>query len=86
MRGRGPTAVVTDLGTLRPDPRTKELVLTEVHAGVRIEDVIAKTGWPLRVSKAVRVVDAPRAGEIEALRTFERRSAEAHGYLGPDVP
>jgi glutaconate CoA-transferase subunit B len=85
MHGRGPTAVVTDLGILRPDPLTKELVLTELHPGVRVEDVIAKTGWPLRVSESLRSVDEPHADEIEALRTFERRSAEAHGDLGADL-
>ena len=31
---RGPTAVITDLGVLEPDPETKELVLTHVHPGV----------------------------------------------------
>jgi len=85
MPGRGPTAVVTDLGILRPDPRSKELVLTEIYPGINVEDVIAKTGWLLRVSETLRVVDAPREDEIEMLRTFERRSAEAHGYLGADV-
>jgi glutaconate CoA-transferase, subunit B len=33
--GRGPTQVITDLGVLRPDPVTCELVLTAVHPGRR---------------------------------------------------
>ena len=33
LRGRGPTRVITDLGVLEPDPETKELVLTALHAG-----------------------------------------------------
>src|SRR5579884_2816048 len=28
FRGRGPTAVITDLGVLEPDPETRELILT----------------------------------------------------------
>src|SRR5579863_7897586 len=35
--GAGPTAVITDLGVLEPDPATKELVLTAVHDGVAID-------------------------------------------------
>jgi hypothetical protein len=50
-----------------------------------VDDVIAKTGWPLRVSESLRVVDSPHEGEIEMLRSFERRSAEAHGFLGADI-
>ena len=82
LRGRGPTAVVTDLGILRPDPITKELVLVEVHPGVRVEDVIANTGWKLRVSDALRVTDEPSALHLDALREIERRTAIAHGYPG----
>src|SRR5262249_19417669 len=29
--GKGPTSVITDLGVLTPDPRTKELTLTSIH-------------------------------------------------------
>src|SRR5690349_16320593 len=37
FRGASPTAVITDLGVLEPDPVTKELGLVQVHAGVRVE-------------------------------------------------
>ncbi len=39
LPGRGPTAVITDLGILTPDPVTKELTLTSVHPGVTVETV-----------------------------------------------
>jgi glutaconate CoA-transferase subunit B len=68
LRGRGPTAVITDLGILRPDPDTKELVLTDVHPGVSPEQVVAATGWPLRVAPDVTVTEAPRADELAALQ------------------
>jgi acyl CoA:acetate/3-ketoacid CoA transferase beta subunit len=38
-RSAGPTIVITDLGILRPDPRTKELTLTALHPGVTEEDL-----------------------------------------------
>ncbi len=49
-RGGGPTAVITDLGILEPDPVTRELVLTGVHPGVTTAAACAATGWELRVA------------------------------------
>lgn len=37
----GPTAVITDLGVLRPDPETKELTLTALHPGATVEEIAA---------------------------------------------
>ena len=45
--GKGPTAVISDLGILTPDPGTKELLLTSIHPGVTVEQVVAATGWLL---------------------------------------
>jgi glutaconate CoA-transferase subunit B len=77
IAGRGPTVVVTDLGILRPDPETRELVLVEVHPGVTADDARRGTGWPLRVSPDLRAVPEPTEVEIRALRDLERRTAEA---------
>jgi glutaconate CoA-transferase, subunit B len=63
LRGIGPIAVVTDLGVLRPDPATAELVLTDVHPGVTVEQVRAETGWPLEVSD--ELVETPPATDAE---------------------
>ena len=71
LRGRGPTAVITDLGALRPDPTTCELTLTAVHPGVTVDDVRSATGWDLRVSPEVEAGAAPTAGELEVLRRLE---------------
>jgi glutaconate CoA-transferase subunit B len=62
LHGTGPIAVVTDLGVLRPDPATAELVLTDLHPGVTVEQVRAETGWPLEVSdELVRTTPATEA-------------------------
>src|ERR1700729_2872907 len=37
LRGAGPTAVITDMGVLQPDARSRELVLTQLHEGVTVE-------------------------------------------------
>jgi glutaconate CoA-transferase subunit B len=72
LRGAGPTAVVTDLGVLEPDPVTRELVLTRVHPGVTAADARAATGWELRVSEQLATTEPPTAEELGALRELER--------------
>jgi glutaconate CoA-transferase subunit B len=67
--GRGGTAVITDLGVLEAGG-DGELVLTEVHAGVSVDDVRAATGWDLRVSDDVVVTPAPTVAELDTLRAM----------------
>jgi glutaconate CoA-transferase subunit B len=71
--GAGPTAVITDLGVLEPDPATKELVLTQVHPGVEIDHVKEETGWELVVSEELRTTEAPSSEELAALRELVSR-------------
>jgi glutaconate CoA-transferase, subunit B len=73
FRGRGPTAVITDLGVLEPDPGTKQLVLVQVHEGVEIEHVREETGWELEVSSNLLVTPAPTDQELGALRELVNR-------------
>jgi len=68
LRGGGPEMVITDLGVLRPDPETCELVLTDVHPGVRVDEVRQSTGWPLRVAPDVGMTGPPTEVELAALR------------------
>jgi glutaconate CoA-transferase, subunit B len=68
LPGRGPTTVITDLGVLRPDPRSRELTLTEVHPGVTVEDARAACGWPLQVAGDVRESPPPTEQELRVLR------------------
>jgi glutaconate CoA-transferase subunit B len=73
FRGAGPTAVITDLGVLEPDPDTKELTLTQVHQGIEVARVREATGWELRVADAVSVTEPPSAEELDALRELIAR-------------
>jgi glutaconate CoA-transferase subunit B len=70
LRGAGPTVVITDLGVLRPDPATCELVLTELHPGVTDDDARAATGWDLRVAESVGTTAPPTDEELTALRAL----------------
>lgn len=76
--GKGPTAVITDLGILTPDSHTKELTLTSLHPGMTVERVLDATGWPLRVAPEVSITPAPAADELNILRDLQQRTARAH--------
>jgi glutaconate CoA-transferase, subunit B len=73
FRGAGPTAVITDLGVLEPDPATKELTLTQIHEGVQVDQVREATGWELAVAPAPATTPAPTAEELGALRELSSR-------------
>jgi glutaconate CoA-transferase, subunit B len=76
--GKGPTAVITDLGILTPDPVTKELTLTSVHPGVTAQKVVESTGWALKVASQVSTTPPPTASELSVLRDLQERTARAH--------
>ncbi len=80
-RGKGPTAVITDLGVLAPDPVTRELTLVALHPGISVEQAKAATGWELRVADNVGRTAAPTAQELATLRDLQERTARAHGTL-----
>lgn len=83
-RGKGPTRVITDLGVLEPDPVSKELVLTYVHPGVNVEEVIKATGWALKVSPQLKITPEPSQHELDTLRMLNQRTSEKHGHIAGD--
>jgi glutaconate CoA-transferase, subunit B len=81
LPGRGPVAVITDLGIYCPDQRTQELTLTTIHPGLDIDEVRARTGWDLKISQNLHLTLPPTEEELAMLRELERRTVEAHGRL-----
>ncbi|MDQ0379628.1 glutaconate CoA-transferase subunit B [Amycolatopsis thermophila] len=71
LPGAGPTLVITDLGVMRPDPDTAELVLTQIHEGVTVEQVKEATGWDLKVAPDLTTTPAPTEAELTALRELK---------------
>lgn len=67
LRGRGPVAVVTDLGVMEPD-ESGELVLTALHPGKSEAQARENTGWPLRCAPDLQVTEPPNAEELRILR------------------
>jgi glutaconate CoA-transferase, subunit B len=76
LTGRGPVLVITDLGVLDPDPRTRELTLTSLHPGVTVERAREATGWELAVAAEVATTAPPTALELETLRALEAAGKE----------
>ena len=84
IKTAGPTLVITDLCVMRPDPTTKELVVTALHPGVTREQVAENTGWPVRFADPLDETPPPSADELSTLRDLQRRTAEAHA--SPVIP
>ncbi|GAA2681654.1 glutaconate CoA-transferase subunit B [Actinosynnema pretiosum] len=73
LTGAGPQVVITDLGVLRPDPRTCELVLTALHPGVDVATARERTEWDLRVAEDLEESAPPSAEELAVLRELTAR-------------
>jgi glutaconate CoA-transferase, subunit B len=67
LRGKGPQAVVTDIGILQPNGNG-ELILTALHPGRTAEEAILNTGWTLQCQKCDTVTEPPSKEEIRILR------------------
>jgi glutaconate CoA-transferase subunit B len=66
LRGKGPVAVVTDIGILEPD-ETGELILTALHPGKSTGLAIDNTGWALKVANPLRITEPVTQAELRIL-------------------
>jgi glutaconate CoA-transferase subunit B len=60
--------VITDMGVLRFDPQTREMVLAALHPGCTVEAVQERVAWPLRIAASLTTTPAPTADEMTILR------------------
>ena len=81
---QGPTLIVTDLCTLRPDPNTNEFKVATLHPGVTADAVKKNTGWNLQFHDEVVETPPPGSSELVALRDLMDRTARAHGTVSSD--
>lgn len=68
----GLTLVVTDIATLRFDAGRRRLVLATVHPGLTVDEVQARTGFPLEGPRPAPVTAPPTEEELRLLRTSVR--------------
>ncbi|PWC44934.1 CoA-transferase [Azospirillum sp. TSO22-1] len=77
--GGGPSAIVTTLGILRPDPETKEFLLDGWYAFSGVEEIRANTGWDLKVAPGAGPIPEPTESELAALRRVDETGALRKG-------
>jgi glutaconate CoA-transferase subunit B len=85
LAGKGPTAVITDLCILRPNPKSRELEVASVHPGVDRKTIAESTGWEIHFSEGCEETEAPRKIELEVLRDLKARTSAAHGTQGDEA-
>lgn len=67
LRGKGPLAVVTDIGIMEPD-ETGELILTALHPGQTAQAARDNTGWGLKIAPGLRTTAPVTQKELRILR------------------
>jgi glutaconate CoA-transferase, subunit B len=67
----GPSAAITTKCVLRFGEDGRAYLATH-HPGVSIDDIIANTGWKLRVPDGVHETPEPTAEELTAIRDYDR--------------
>ncbi len=67
----GPSAVITTKAVLRFGP-DGEAYLASVHPGVSVEDVVASTGWNLRMGEDAAQTPEPSDTELKAIREYDK--------------
>jgi glutaconate CoA-transferase subunit B len=67
----GPSAVITTKAVLRFG-EDGEAELATHHPGASVDDVVANTGWKLRVREDVSETQAPSTEELKAIREYDK--------------
>jgi glutaconate CoA-transferase subunit B len=67
----GPSAAITTKCVLRLG-EDGEAYLASVHPGVAVDEVLANTGWKLRVAENLKETDVPNEAELRAIRDYDK--------------
>jgi glutaconate CoA-transferase subunit B len=68
----GPSAVITSKCVLRFGD-DGEAYLATTHPGVTVDEVLANTGWKLRVAADVTLTREPNPAELKAIREYDTK-------------
>jgi glutaconate CoA-transferase subunit B len=68
--GSGPSAIITTMGILRFGT-DGEAFLDSAHPGIRVEEILAATGWTLRVADKLKDTPPPTAAELAVIRELD---------------
>ncbi|HWX55695.1 MAG TPA: CoA-transferase [Verrucomicrobiae bacterium] len=67
----GPAAVITSKCVLRFGD-DGEAYLATIHPGVTVDDVLANTGWKLKIADDVKSTVEPTQAELKAIRDYDK--------------
>jgi glutaconate CoA-transferase subunit B len=67
--GTGPYQVITQLGIMGFEEKTKRMMILSTHPGVTIDQIKDNTGFKLIIPKNVTVTEPPTKTELRILRT-----------------
>jgi glutaconate CoA-transferase, subunit B len=81
LQTQGPTLLVTDLCTMRPDPVTNEFEVVTVHPGITRDKIAESTGWPVQFKAEKSETPPPTPHELQVLRDLHERTRRAHAAL-----
>ena len=82
LAGGGPRMVITDLGVLRPDPQSRQLVLTSIYPGVTETQARDGTAWDLAISADLAEIPPPSQVELTELRSLRASAAASADMIG----
>jgi len=68
--GSGPKVLISTQGVFKFDPDTGEIYLAQIHPRVKIEDIVKKVPWKLKISDNLTETAPPTAQEIDFIRNF----------------
>ncbi|MBI3663414.1 MAG: CoA-transferase [Acidobacteria bacterium] len=66
----GPSAIITTMGVLRFGA-DGEAYLASAHPGVPVEEILAATGWTLRVADSLKTTPPPNTTELAVIRALD---------------
>lgn len=68
LRGGGPSRLITDKAVIGFDPQTHRATLVSVHPEVELGDIVASTGFELKIPNGLNVTAPPTSEELRLLR------------------
>ena len=68
LRGGGPSRVITDMAVLGFDAKTHAMSVLSLHPGIRLEQLVENTGFPLHIPDDIPTTPLPSAEELRLLR------------------
>jgi len=68
MPGQGPVLVITDFGVYTFSDDTHEMVLSEIHPGVSVDELKENIAWDVRISDKIKMTANPSEEELRIIR------------------